>query len=106
MTILSSRPNPPVSAGIPTQQDVLDAATPSIRIVEWLTSRMHFSDNSPTSVAAAADMIEEALECMELDDYAVQPLLFGGPQRITFDVAIKPFDIGAFVFFQVSFQVI
>lgn len=84
---------------------MLDAATPSIRIVEWLSSRMHFSDNSPVSVAAATEVIEEALECMELDDYAVQPMI-GTRHQITFDVAIKPFDIGAFVFFQVSFQVI
>lgn len=105
MATLSSRPTPPSSSTTPSHQDVLKAAQPSINLLHWLTQRMKFDDNSIATVAAATDVLEEALECMEVDDYAVMPIP-SLRNHLTFDIALKPLDVGAFVFFQVHFQVI
>lgn len=104
MPTLSSRPNAPTSS-TPTQQDVIDAAQPSINILMWLTNKIKFSDDRPATIAAAVDVIEEALDCMAIYDYAVLPIP-SAARFLAFDVAVKPLDVGAFVFFQVRFHVL
>jgi hypothetical protein len=101
MTVLSSRPV--VSATI-TEQQVLDAARPAINLVHWIASMIRFPDDSPTAVRAAAQTVEDALECLLLPDYAVIPTP-GFMGQLHYDVAVKPIEGAQFVAFQVRFDI-
>lgn len=83
---------------------VLEAAQPSINLVGWLGRTLKFRDDHPTTIRAAANVVEEALECMVLEDYAVVPA--PGPMtHLVYDVAVQPLPMHALVYFKVSFLI-
>lgn len=103
MASLSSRPikAKPV---IPSQQELLEASRPAANVVTWLTSLIRFPDDSLGSVQTAKQTIEEALECLMLADYLVVAVP-GTMLTLHYDVAVKPFEHGPFVAFQVAFKI-
>ena len=101
MTVLSSRAS---VAPVLTQQQVLEAARPAVNLINWISSMMKFPDDSPTAVRAAAQTIEDALECLLLPDFAVIPTP-GYIGQLHYDVAVKPVEGAPFVMFQVRFDI-
>jgi hypothetical protein len=101
MPTLSSRPNTPQ---VTTQQMVLEAAQPSINLVSWLGRTLKFKNDHPTTIRAAANVIEEALECMVLVDYAVAPAP-GPATHLVYEVAVQPLHVSALAYFKVSFLI-
>lgn len=101
MASLSSRQ--PVPTG-PTQQEVLDAAKPAVNLIHWIASMIQFPDDSPRAVRAAAQTVEDALECLLLPDYAVMPIP-GFMGTLHYNVAVKPIAGGPFVGFQIVFRI-
>lgn len=103
MAVLSSRqPTAPVAP----QQAVIDAAQPSVNIVLWLSSMMKFTEDSPEQVQGAQTMLEEALECMLLEDFAVLAVPGISTNYLHFEVAVKPFVKAPYVFFRTQFQIV
>ncbi len=103
MPTLSSRPLVP-STKI-TQQDVMEAAQPSINIVSWLARTMKFQDDHPRTVRAAQGVIEEALDCMVLRDYAVLALP-SIARHLAFEIALQPLSVHVVVYFNVQFDIL
>jgi hypothetical protein len=101
MPILSSRPSAPVR----THDDVLRAARPTINILNMLSDFVKLSDGSIGSMTSAQRIVLDALEAMELEDYAVIPL--PGPVHVVvFEIMVQPFDAPDRVVFRIAFDVV
>jgi hypothetical protein len=83
---------------------VLEAAQPSINLIGWLGRTLKFRDDHSSTIAAARIVIEEALECMVLQDYAV--VAIPGPKtHLVYEVAVQPLKMHALVYFKASFLI-
>lgn len=83
----------------------MEAAQPSINIVTWLGRTMKFQDDHPRTIRAALGVIEEALECMVLEDYAVLPIP-ASAKHLAYEVAVQPLQYHALVYFKVQFDIL
>lgn len=103
MSTISSRPYE-VLKSLPSEQDVLDAAQPSIRILEYITRNVTFTDATLSAVAEASRTIADILNCMDLFDYEIIPVSNTG-FAMEFEVIIMPFEHAAEVVLKVKFRV-
>lgn len=102
MPVLSSRQQ---TVTQPTDAELIELATPSLNIVEWLSRSVQLPDGSVAAINAVGEMIFEVLGCMELFDFAVVPIPPSQLQLITYSISVQPIDHPNGVTFQVQFRI-
>jgi hypothetical protein len=102
MTTLTSRPAP-VDPELP-REHYLALVTPTVNILQWVTTKLILTDDSQGAIDLAYETIEDVLRCMVLEDYAIMAMP-GTLRHLVYDVAVRPVAGSPFFALRVSFQI-
>lgn len=103
MTKLTSRPEP-VNAKA-TRREMVIACQPAMNILRWLSTKLSYKDDSQKTMNAVYEMLEEALVCMELFDFAIMAAPTTSSAELHYSVALKKLEEYEYVACRVIFQV-